>query len=164
MYLFFVPNLLITFESLPRGRRGCLRRCDYLAVVWRAKKSSEVKNFIKIHNLKRGAKPACLSKISSNFSRVLSCWMDLSTRGCFPVRRTIGTVTVTGKVQRTHVWTKTIGTNLLWIWGWTFLFSILDILDALLHDLGYTRLVLANPLSHSLMVDVSVYDLRDTRS
>jgi hypothetical protein len=41
---------------------------------------------------------------------------------------------------------------------------IRNMLDASLHDLGNTRLVLADQLSHSLMVDVSVYDLRDTRS
>jgi hypothetical protein len=41
---------------------------------------------------------------------------------------------------------------------------IRNMLDASLHDLGNTRLVLANQLSHLLMVDVSVHDLCDTRS
>jgi hypothetical protein len=42
--------------------------------------------------------------------------------------------------------------------------TIQDLPIQVLTILCNTRLVLANQLSHSLMVDVSVYDLRDTRS
>jgi hypothetical protein len=49
------------------------------------------------------------------------------------------------------------------------LFSTLDILGALLHHLGYTRLVLANQLSQFItipirnMIDTSLHDLRDIK-